>query len=140
MSLKIPTYVITMMGEPFSEAIAQDTLESLGKFGEQGQKFPATYGNNVDTHWKEHELKKFKIGQKFKTLNPGLIGCLLSHLRLWKLCREQNEPFLILEHDAVQLRDIPEYFLSKFEDVLHLDRYSRIVRDYNAHCSIDRGE
>ena len=28
----------------------------------------------------------------------------------------------------------------KFEDVLHLDRYSRIVRDYNAHCSSDRGE
>ena len=28
------------MGEPLSEAIAQDTLESLGKFGEQGQKFP----------------------------------------------------------------------------------------------------
>ena len=26
------------MGEPLSEAIAQD-LESLGKFGEQGQKF-----------------------------------------------------------------------------------------------------
>ena len=44
MSLKIPTYVITMMGEPFSEKISQDTLESLGKFGEQGQKFPATYG------------------------------------------------------------------------------------------------
>ena len=37
MSLKIPTYVITMMGEPLSEALAKDTLESLGKFGEQGQ-------------------------------------------------------------------------------------------------------
>ena len=73
MSLKIPTYVITMMGEPFSEAIAQDTLESLGKFGEQGQKFPATYGNNVDTHWKEHELKKFKIS------NPS--DCKISESR-----------------------------------------------------------
>jgi hypothetical protein len=30
--------------------------------------------------------------------------------------------------------------LSKFEDVLHLDRYSRIVRDYNAHCLSNRGE
>ena len=48
MSLKIPTYVITMMGEPLSEALAKDTLESLGKFGEQGQKFPATHGNDVD--------------------------------------------------------------------------------------------
>ena len=56
------------------------------------------------------------------------------------MCREKNEPFLILEHDAVQLRDIPEYFLSKFEDVLHLDRFSRIVKDYNAHCLSDRGE
>ena len=70
-----------MMGEPFSEKISQDTLESLGKFGEQGQKFPATYGSDVDTHWKEHDLKYFKIGQKYKKLNPGLIGCLLSHLR-----------------------------------------------------------
>ena len=140
MSLKIPTYVITMMGVPLSEAIAQDTLESLGKFGEQGQKFPATHGKDIETHWTEHELKQFKIGQKFKTLNPGLVGCLLSHLRLWKLCREQNEPFLILEHDAVQLRDIPEYFLSRFDDVLHLDRYSRLVEDYNSHCLSNRGE
>ena len=76
-----------MMGESFSESLAQETLESLGKFGEKGEKFPATYGSDVDTHWVEHDLKKFKIGQKFKTLNPGLIGCLLSHLRLWKLCR-----------------------------------------------------
>jgi GR25 family glycosyltransferase involved in LPS biosynthesis len=113
MSLKIPTYVITMMGEPFSEALAQETLESLGRFGEQGQKFPATHGNDVDLHWKEHELKQFKIGQKFKTLNQGLIGCLLSHLRLWKLCREQNEPFLILEHDAVFVDHIPNTTMLK---------------------------
>ena len=93
MSLKIPTYVITMMGEPLSEALAKDTLESLGKFGEQGQKFPATHGNDIDIHWKEHELKRFKIGQKFKILNPGIIGCLLSHLRLWKLCREKMNLF-----------------------------------------------
>ena len=39
MSLKIPTYVITMMGEPFSEAIAQDTLESLGKFVNKVKNF-----------------------------------------------------------------------------------------------------
>lgn len=140
MSLKIPTYVITMMGEPFSRQIAQDTLESLDRFGEKGELFPATHGKDIDTHWQEHELKHFKIAQTVKKLNPGLIGCLLSHLRLWKLCRQQNTPFLILEHDAVQLRDIPEYFIDRFDDVLHLDRFSRIVTDYNAHCQNNQGE
>ena len=37
-----------MMGEPSVEAIAQDTLESLGKFGEQGQKIPQLTGIMVD--------------------------------------------------------------------------------------------
>lgn len=33
------------------------------------------------------------------------VGCSLSHYLLWRLCLAQGEPILILEHDAVFLRE-----------------------------------
>jgi GR25 family glycosyltransferase involved in LPS biosynthesis len=35
------------------------------------------------------------------------IGCSMSHFLLWKKCVELNETILILEHDAVFLRPLP---------------------------------
>lgn len=32
---------------------------------------------------------------------PGAQGCWISHWRLWNLCVEQDQPIVIMEHDAV---------------------------------------
>jgi len=36
------------------------------------------------------------------------IGCSLSHYLLWQRCVELDQPILILEHDAVFLRPLPD--------------------------------
>ena len=36
-----------------------------------------------------------------RTLTRGEIGCFMSHWKLWEMCVEANEPFMILEDDIV---------------------------------------
>ena len=34
-------------------------------------------------------------------ITKGEVGCFLSHYKLWQRCIESNEPYLILEDDAI---------------------------------------
>jgi GR25 family glycosyltransferase involved in LPS biosynthesis len=46
----------------------------------------------------------------YKTNNPlARVACFLSHHTLWKQCYLTNEAFVILEHDALFLRKMPEF-------------------------------
>ena len=49
-----------MIGESLSEQLAQECIDSAKKFGIQPEIFPATHGDDVDKHFKEHDLKVFK--------------------------------------------------------------------------------
>ena len=40
------------------------------------------------------------------------IGCAMSHLLLWEMCVSLAEPILVLEHDAVIVRRMPEFEFS----------------------------
>lgn len=43
----------------------------------------------------------------YKTKNPeAKISCALSHYLLWKMCKEENEPFFIFEHDSIFIRKL----------------------------------
>ena len=138
--MNIPTYVITMIGEGMSENLAQECIDSANKFGIQPEIFPATWGDDVEKHFVEQDLKVFKKGQKIKEINPGLKGCLLSHYRLWKKCIASAKPMMILEHDAIVSREVPANLLDKFEDVLHLDFASRKVTNYEDYTKIYHGD
>ena len=39
----------------------------------------------------------------------ALVGCTMSHYSLYLRCVELNEPILILEHDAIFVREFPEF-------------------------------
>ena len=86
--------------------LAQECIDSANKFGIQPEIFPATWGDDVDKHFSEQDLKVFKKGQSRKEINPGLKGCLLSHYRLWKKCIASAKPMMIFEHDNFVLREI----------------------------------
>mgnify|MGYP001165210598 FL=1 len=45
----------------------------------------------------------------YQTANPrARIGCFMSHYTLWKQCILENTPILILEHDAIFIREISD--------------------------------
>lgn len=140
MNLNIPSYIITMQGNTVSEALAKDCMDSAKKFGLSPEIFPAVHGNQVDSAWREHNLKEFKFNHRVKILSKGTIGCLISHLILWKKSIEINKPILIFEHDAVVIRPIPSTITAKFTEICHLDRLSRITTNYDEEVQVDRGE
>ena len=84
MNLNIPSYIITMQGNRTSESLSQQCFDSAKKFNIEPKIFPAIHGKQIDIEWKKHNLKDFKFNQRIKKLNPGAVGCLISHLLLWK--------------------------------------------------------
>lgn len=139
MTLNIPTYIITMQGQQVSEILAQECYDSAKKFNIIPEFFTATYGDQIEVEWKEHKLKDFKSAQTVRKINPGMAGCLISHLKLWKKCIEIQKPILILEHDAIIIREIPTSMLNKFNDVCNLDWLSRRTTNYDNDVKVDRG-
>ena len=122
-------FVITLQGNEYSEAKASNCIASAEKVGLHVETF---YGvdqhhadvamNKYNLKWtwaknnmaedvcRETGLKQFPYnGPNGKRANiRNKIGCSLSHYILWKMCVELDEPILILEHDAVFLRPLPE--------------------------------
>ena len=139
MTLNIPAYIITMRGQQVSEILAQECYDSAKKFNIIPEFFTATYGDQIEVEWVEHNLKDFKSAQTVRKINSGMAGCLISHLKLWKKCIEIQKPILILEHDAIIIREIPTSILNKFNDVCNLDWLSRRTTNYDNDVKVDRG-
>jgi len=117
-------YIITMSDSEYSLQKAQVCEESLHFCkGVEINRFEATQPKDIKAHTKEvfgrdipwtwplsesqnqldFKSGLFKRAYAAKDQNR-VIACALSHYRLWKLCTE--EPILILEHDAIFIRDL----------------------------------
>jgi glycosyl transferase family 25 len=102
-----------------SEAFLAQTTDSAKKFLINVIPFEGVY-TNLDKQLKKHELKINPLGEhKIKT--NGVIGCFLSHFKLWNKCLELNRPIGILEYDAVFVRPLPNNILDNFTHYLNLD-------------------
>ena len=55
----------------------------------------------------ENDFKSGLIKSAYTTADPRRrIACFMSHYRLWHKCREEDEPILVLEHDAIFTRNL----------------------------------
>jgi len=145
-------YVITILGHTLSEYAADNCIESSVKLKNPFniQKFEAVtpletgeimkdYGIEWNYPW-DGNVYDFKSGLKksaYVTRDPlARIACALSHYKLWHMCQDLDEPFLVLEHDAIFQRHLdPEYIIeSKFNivglnDPIGATRRSRSFHD-----------
>jgi GR25 family glycosyltransferase involved in LPS biosynthesis len=143
-------YVITLEGHEYSEAKAARCIETAAEFGLEVKRFRA-----VDSKWGEvvmryHGLRWTWAGNNthityceqtglrqhpYGKLAPK-IGCSMSHYRLWMRCVSLDQTILILEHDAVFLRPLPEV---EFNGICQIndpkgatpggDRWSKIMQE-----------
>lgn len=107
------SFVITIASLPESNSCADRCIESANKFGINPIKYDAftpkddpisfAQQNNINT-------KRFEKNAYSRYLNS--LSCFISHFLLWKKCVEQNETILILEHDAVFERKLPDIDIS----------------------------
>ncbi len=119
-------FVITLAGQPYSEAKAQGCVwsgENIG--GVTVKRFDAVdkhharqvmAANGLSWTWAvdntvERVCPRTKLRQRpYGGANlEAKIGCAMSHLLLWRKCVDLREPILILEHDAVFMKALPDF-------------------------------
>lgn len=115
------TYIIYLSGNDFSVKMAEEASQSLDKFDIKYELFDGVVGSKGINVLESYGIKPSAY-VKMEHWTNGTIGCLASHYMLWDMCAEQDEPFLILEQDAVVVRD-PRDLLEDVDRVCHLDSY-----------------
>lgn len=103
-------FVITLKGHAYSEACADRCIKSAK--GIEVERFEAVGPERSESVMKDLDLS-WTWGNGWKNLKhhpyggglPARIGCAMSHYLLWRKCVDIAEPILILEHDAVFIRD-----------------------------------
>ena len=119
------TYIISLQGNKVSEQLTQQCYESCQKVGQPNvQMFPAFDATDSKIKVQNHDLGKpigelgtikvpeFLKGQAFLNflrlkradLLMTQIACFLSHYSLWCMCLDKDMPIVILEHDAVMVK------------------------------------
>jgi GR25 family glycosyltransferase involved in LPS biosynthesis len=115
--------VITIGGHEYSERMAHRCVSSAATHGLKVELFPAVTAKNVQEimqqenlcwSWADNNTKEtvcaYTSLQQFPYRAKNVLtkmACSMSHYLLWKECAIDNEPMLILEHDAVFVRPLP---------------------------------
>lgn len=144
-------FAITMWGHEGSKngfnKLKQSWESSMHPF--PLKRFAAiTYDDNLDSimdsykikwnyPWEEAErdLASGLLKTPYPTRNPkARIACALSHYALWKKCYLEDEPILVLEHDAVFTKTLNyQYILESKYDIIGINDprgATRKARDY----------
>jgi len=119
------TYIISIQGNEVSQKLTQQCYESCQKVGQPNvQMFPAFDATDSKIKVQNHDLGKpigelgtikvpeFLEGQAFlnflrlkrSDLLMTQIACFLSHYSLWCMCLDKDKPIVILEHDAMMVK------------------------------------
>lgn len=117
--------IITLKSNDLSNRISKESIDQAAKFNINVEYFEAV--NGLESHTEHFE--RLGVVPK-KKMKAGALGCALSHISLWKKCIEDNEPYLILEHDGYFIEPLPLDILDKFEDVLKLDNCNPYKESY----------
>jgi hypothetical protein len=103
-------YIITIKGDKTSEKFAARCEESCNKVGMKNQRWDAFNGRGEMITTPEHAqgkdwIKWIKVMDHH--LSRGELACFFSHVSLWAKCVELDRPIVILEHDAVVVKNLP---------------------------------
>ena len=112
--------IITLSDDKNSFELADKCIDSSNHYKNNFviDKYLATDTDNVIDQFKEHNLKWNYPWTKghldiqsglyktpYETAEPSKrMACFMSHYRLWKQCAEEQEEYMILEHDAIFTR------------------------------------
>jgi GR25 family glycosyltransferase involved in LPS biosynthesis len=126
MASTIRSFVITLQDHDYSQRKADRCIQSaldvgkinVEKFYGVDKAISRSVMKNVDLEWTWANNNKnpsvcpitgLKQLPYYGANLDAKIGCSMSHYLLWKRCVSINEPILILEHDAVFIREFPEF-------------------------------
>ena len=118
--------IITMLGHELSEQLSSECRAQAAKIGVNVEIFEAIWGRDYAEHLEKLNIRLGR--QKLSKMTLGHYGNFLSHYYLWTKCFNEQEPYLVLEHDGWLLRKIPDDILDQFDDLCKLDCYSPFMK------------
>jgi len=124
--LPIKAFIITMLGHEMSQQLAEQCVTQAAKFGIKVETFAAIWGKDYQYHLAQLNIHLGR--QKLSKMTLGHYGNFLSHFYLWMACVQDQQPYLVLEHDGWLLREIPHNILDQFDDVCKLDCLSPYMK------------
>jgi glycosyl transferase family 25 len=120
-------YIIILRNNKNSEIYGKNAIDTGKKYFWNLEIFDAIDGNNENLS--DYSLKPTDFSKKCKSAfnRSGVVGCFLSHYKLWQKCIELNEPIGIFEHDIIFQKYHPTNI--NFEEILRLDKLPK-GKDY----------
>jgi glycosyl transferase family 25 len=109
------SFHIILKDHKLGEELGNKNIAIAKRFGLDANLFDAVPGNDCSHLFKQHKVRPPQ------THKLGHHGCFMSHFLLWKKCIELNETIVILEHDGVFLRNLPDDIEDNFIDICRLD-------------------
>ena len=149
------TYIISIQGNELSQRLTQQCLESCQKVEQPNvQVFPAFDATDSKIKVQKHDLGKpigelgtikvpeFLQGQAFINflrlkrcdLLMTQIACFLSHYSLWCMCLDKDMPIVILEHDAVMVKQYLRH--NYLNNIVYLGGSEQINGSLKSHDTI----
>ena len=129
------SFIIRLKENNWSSEISMSCILQARKFDLDIKIFDAVYGNDAEKVFNYHGVKKYP--QFLKRDTPGVKGCAASHFLLWKKCVEESKTFIILEHDAFMIRELPKQIEDNFIDVCKLDSANPFLKDYEQNFKLN---
>jgi hypothetical protein len=112
-------YIIRVKGNLLSEKSAQECAASCDKV-EMPYAFWDAYDGTSESIMEPLHHSQFmrflKVTDHYLTKTE--VACALSHISLWAKCVEEDRPIVILEHDALLLKQVKEHSL--FNSICYL--------------------
>lgn len=105
-------YIITIKNHPISESMSARCQQSLAALNMPYTVWDAYDGTNGTIVEPDHSKDKSWtswIKWVDKELSITEVSVALSHISLWARCIELDRPIIILEHDAVMIKEIHDH-------------------------------
>lgn len=125
-------YIITVKNHEKSERHSKECQESCDKVGMKWKLWDAYDGTKesqmiVPEHSSNSDfMKMLKITDHY--LTRGEVACALSHISLWVHCVNLDQPIIILEHDAIVLKNIEIH--ESYNSIVYLGGIEWAERDW----------
>jgi hypothetical protein len=98
-------YIIRVEGHEDSEEKSAHCAESCDKVGQEWEYWEAYNGLDGEIKDASHHnaiMECLKVTDHYMT--RGEVACALSHISLWAKCVIEDQPLIVLEHDAVMVQ------------------------------------
>jgi len=127
-------YIIRVKGNDISEKHALNCAASCIRVGMPFQYWDAYDGLSGEINTPDHHnsiMKMMKVTDHY--LTRGEVACALSHISLWAKCVEQDQPIVILEHDAVMTNPYTKHAV--FNSIAYLGSNEQVHQGWGVYAT-----